>query len=980
MELYEEDISYPDSETSFHFEEVESVRQLPSYWGRTDLSISESLTRIILETPPYGGESDPDSIIRGLEVSLDYLRYDLGSDWRFSGVVFEVTSIDPWAQYARDQTQVRRLRIESDVIEEDPGYLSRLTEHIRNNTAPIWVRITTDETSDRLVGKYIVWNLSQIVVWFEKRIFTDKQLTMIVGEEELHPGVRIRKVYPSDHRVTYSGTDCIFVCLNEFFGRLNQDPLEIRRKIWPDLSGMELINRPIHTTRHINFVCREYDAHLKVYDIALKRWFGYNRNGSHVVKVCKLGTVMGIAESISRVEDSDEIDTEHEKVCWAYYDFETVQRSGDLGQRVYAFSFLSETKNIVICHSDVGLVEKIFVHEIVDYLGSETKTTYLCAWNGSRFDARIAVPLIKKSGLWVGHIIVNSANELLSAVIKSGDKGTIILRDPCKMFPGSLQEMAETFGVDLEKGDLNHVEVESAYVRGGDFWKGYVEEKRSEIQTYVRRDSLILKRVVTEIRKLYEIPIDGKVVSFGSCFTRSMAANSLWSKFHDEEALRYLSEIPSGPYDSISTEKGIVDLSDILKDLLAARCEAPLGKYHCQNAIIVDAKSMYPSRAALDWYPCGRIKGVASYVPEKLGMYEVVIERQNYPSVVPHRSDKRHAYDWRSNSVVVKWVTSVDVGELIENRSNFSVLRGFVWEGRTKKYFESFMKKLYDLRMSEKDEALNLHFKILMNALLGGLIQDQFREYVSIMTPKALDDMKKKYHQVVSVISAYDCGGGHLMCTFKPLKLKSCEKDLIDLQRRACKGAIVVRPGLLTWFVLSYSRRELRRVWREVEDPSRGCHVIYCDTDSLVFTNSDFAKSRMKDMGIVGTDLGKWEIEMENAECYVIKPKIYGVRAGAKEKVRVKGVKRASYCRTSTDEQVSTKDTGRMRSADTFDSKSRIYEEIVKNTRLKRDNLGPKFEHVRDMYHGKSLDVVDFQMHKEMGGIVKKYVVKHVDV
>ena len=56
-----------------------------------------------------------------------------------------------------------------------------------------------------------------------------------------------------------------------------------------------------------------------------------------------------------------------------------------------------------------------------------------------------------------------------------------------------------------------------------------------------------------------------------------------------------------------------------------------------------------------------------------------------------------------------------------------------------------------------------------------------------------------------------------------------------------------------------------------------------------------------------------------------------------------------------------------------YDERSMLFKEIVEHAKDKP--LGPSFQHVADVYRGSKLQVVNFQMHKSNGGIMKKYIV-----
>lgn len=962
------DIIYDSDDNDSVISEDIEIFNLPLGWSQAVHDINDILQKVVLT---YGGRNGTHVFVQGVRDSRELLIRQYGSEWRNSGIVFRVRSVNILAERAEDQVQDLNARIPENLL-ESPDLYGILEQHIDECTAPVFVHLGIDEISDSLIGTYIDWNVNKVTFWFEKIPKNDKQLTVITGEEEIHPGIFTKKINFENHvGVYYNSTDCIFVCLNEVT-KLMLSPEDIKSEIWPSCSLYDISKKVVHTRRHVEYVCNKFDVDLGIYDVEKKKWIGYNKGGLFHVDVVKVGLMVGILDRIQEREVSEE--SFGVKYLYAYYDLETVQSSRDKFQRIYAYSFKSSRVNETICYHDVDVVEKTFVETVKKYL-SETKgiTTYLFAWNGSRFDSRIIVPLLRKNELWIGNVIVNGANELLSATIKYGStSGTVILRDPCKLLPSTLSEAATTLRVDLPKGEINHNDIEQAYIN--ETLCEYMKSNGNKIKSYVRDDVLILEQIVLAIKDLYKIEIDGKKIPFATCFSRSMAAAMLWNKIHNDSTRELLMMLPQGPYDIVNVSGPKLHLIDVMSHILAARVQTPYGKTYHDDVILIDAKSMYPSQAALKKYPCGSMISSEKFMHGKLGIYEVVIKFQNYPHVIPYRKDRLDAYDWNSNGEITKWITSVDVEELLENGAVYNIKRGVYWTSSTDKYFKSYMETLYKLRRMENDVALNLHYKILMNALLGGLIQDQLREYSVILTNDELKNMQKKYSSVISVIEVHDYEEGHLLCVFKPIKLSGRDANLVNLQQEICKSAIVHKPGILTWFVLAYSRQELRRVWRLIENESEDCRMIYCDTDSLMFTNTLYAKSRMQEYNLLGKDLGQWDIEMENAEAYIIRSKFYALRCANGDKVRIKGVKKSSYCRTDeTDASVTVESLTKIINSNSFDNKSVIFKEIVEYAKNK--SLGPSFENVRDVYYGSRLRVVNFQMHKDMGGIMKKYIV-----
>jgi hypothetical protein len=958
-----------ESEISFEDEDMERDSLWPFGWTNTPSDISPELRRnTLFASDDYGGiDIDVEQYVSDLMMaSSNIIHHEIG--YRFSGMVFSADAVRMSAAYDEDETRRVRLRFNPSQC-EDSNFSEVLRESISTGTTPICKMEKDDEFSDSVVGYFIVWKIKSVDLWFEKISHSTRMVTSVVGNEQIHPGIFVKKIQ-NTHSVNYTNMDCLFICLNEATGKRFR-PENIRKQIWPTVDKNELLQKSLHTKRHITFVCDKYNVRLELYDVSLKKWMGYNREGENLVKVIKVGAVVGLFDRFENVEN-DSLESSS-KVKWAYYDLETVQSTSDNRQRIYSYVFIAfpDVKEVV-CHHDVDVVEGLLCAKIVEYL---VKTpgcvTYLAAWNASRFDARILLPLLKDSKVGVKGVIINGANELLSATIYAGrESGIIRLRDPCKMFPGSLKDMAELFELNMAKGFLDHNIVEQKYISGEVEWEKYISDNKDKILEYVEKDGDVLSKVTESIKILYETVINNKRINFSTCISRSMASNMLWKKFLSQSAKKMLKSFPVGPYYKVVTGKGKLQLANLMDHVVAARCQAPTGRRHVQDVVCVDARSMYPSRAVLEWYPCGNISGVKEFVSGKLGMYNVQIRSQNHPSVIPYRETRLDTYDWSPKVKFEKWVTSIDVEELYENGADFDILDGFVWEGKTKEYFSTFMQTLYDLRHQNRDvKTLNMHYKILMNSLLGNLLQEQLREMVVIMKTSTISEFQKKYDSVISVIDVCEFSETESFFVFRPRRLDASDRQLIELQQTVCSDAIVTKPGLLTWFVFAYSRRNLRKIWTSVE--SSECEMIYCDTDSLFFTNTNVALSKLNEMGVLGSELGQWSLEYEKSEMVLIRPKFYALRAnGRNDKIRVKGVNMNSCCYVVEPSESKTSEW----KDKTFDEKAEIY-------RMLRDesaSFGPKFEHVLEVYNGKVLRSVDFQMNKCLDGIDKIYVRKNM--
>ena len=153
-------------------------------------------------------------------------------------------------------------------------------------------------------------------------------------------------------RVEYGANDCLFFCLNEATGK-RLEPMGIRREIWPEKS----MSKKISSVGPILKVCQKYDVRLVICNVEKKSFAGVNQSGSQIIKVAKLGSAIGILDRI--------VEKGPTKYTFAYFDLKTVQSGSDDFQRIYSYSFKSDTMTETVCHHDVDLIESPFGTEYI---------------------------------------------------------------------------------------------------------------------------------------------------------------------------------------------------------------------------------------------------------------------------------------------------------------------------------------------------------------------------------------------------------------------------------------------------------------------------------------------------------------------------------------------------------------------------------------------------------------------------------------
>ena len=827
----------------------------------------------------------------------------------------------------------QNIRFETEDFKDTQELKKILTNHIQNETAPIWHRLETDETSDRTTNKIVKYRRDYFDFCIQKQIKTKYQVTTICGEEEIHPGVFIKSI--TDHGIPYLKNDCLVQCLNEA-SNMRYNPMDIRKEIWPEAESV--IGRDLHTKRHIKYICMKYNICLKLIDILDQKSLSFNKSGKTRVEFIKVGRTIGI---LDRVDFSvDKRSTNYDVV---YFDLETVGPD----QRVYAFTWRDSRGDKTMCHHNFDEIERSITTKVIDCLNDTGTgdTVMAYAWNGSRFDNWIMFKLLKakfNKKLWVRDIVVNSGNEILSFKLTHNDKH-MIFRDPKKLFSVSIPEACKVFGIRHGKHEFNHDEVDEAYVNGtfGD----YIVKNRMRIMDYCRQDGILLEELSNCIKDLYA----KENINIYHTLTRSVASSICWQKTIEKHKI--LKDVTLSPYAEVC---GGVKYESIMHEAIGGRAQCIKPGIH-KDLCGIDVNSMYPYVCATEQYPCGEIVELKNGEdpPEgKLGLYQVEILRQSYPHPIPYRKSKHYAYKWNYDKPFTKWITSVDLEQL----DDYKVIKGFYWTEKTNNFFRDFMMDNYKQRLStQHDDPMNMHLKLKMNGVTGSVFQYAFRELLMIMNKEQLTENIKKYSELVKIIGCEAINDKEYIVTLRPIRLN--EGDIrIKAQQEFCKGAISQKPWVLTMFTYSYARKLLRNKWIELE--GKGCEVVYCDTDSLYFTNPNKVKISES------RELGAWSRECWMDEGAFHSPKVYAVKN--KGKVKVKG---CGWNSLVIDTPYQNKDLN-------YEQKMKLF--ITEGAANGAKNR-VSYRHVEALCQGKELVSVNFYMEKSrVKGITKEYIIKRI--
>lgn len=813
-----------------------------------------------------------------------------------------------------------------------------MLEHLENDTAPVWHRLLTDETSDKGYNKMIQYHRDYFDLCVQRPPRTRTQVTTVCGEREIHPGVFIKII--TDHGdIEYGQNDCLIQSLNEIFNK-REDPIAIRKEIWPKGDHF----KDLHQPKHITYLAKRYNTKLIIIDLLTNKGLVFNEGcKDNVVKLVKVGKMLGILDYVDYT-----VDKRNNEATVVYYDLETVGPE----QKIYAFTWRHKDGDLTLCHNNSEYVESEFLDKVVTTLerAADDETIIAYAWNGSRFDNWIAFKLINakyKKQFWIHDIIINSGNELLMFKV-TFDPGNgsaprhMVFKDPKKMFSVSIPEACKMFNIE-GKHDFNHDDVDQAYMDGS--FDEYIRKNRMKIMEYVRQDGVILEKVTNCIKEIYA----KEDINMYSTLTRSVASSLVWQKTIENHKI--LKDVTLSPYAEICDG---VKYNDIMDHAIGGRTQC-VQQGTFQNVCGVDVNSMYPYVCATNLYPCGEITELKPHeIPpvDKLGIYYVRIKKQSYPNVIPYRKSKHYSYDWNYDKPFEKWITNIDMRQLDE----YEIIKGFYWSDTTDKFYKAFMIENYHERCTiDKVDPKNLHIKLKMNGVTGSAFQHSFREMIMIFTKEQFVSNVKKYNELVKIVGCESINDHQYIVTMRPVRFNK-DDPRIKAQREFCKGAITQKPWVLTMFTYSYARKELRDEWIKLEQ--QGCKVLYCDTDSLFFTNPDdvIKRSDYKDT----KELGKWGVECWNDEGSFHSPKVYAIKNVGK--LRIKGV---GYNSLVIQSHHTNKDLN-------YEQKLQLYISSVMN-KAKH----PGYKDVVNLVNGTPLKTINFAMDKSKEkGITKKYVIK----
>jgi DNA polymerase type B, organellar and viral len=856
-----------------------------------------------------------------------------------------------------EESQIR-LRFSTDDQEQIESIAECISTNIANSFKDGKVN------SDNVSGKMVIWHLDWIQLISNKS--GSNVVTVIVGESTCFPGYETAVINISDHNVIYSDNDCIFMCMNEALS-VRLQPLEVRKALFPDIVNRGLVPINLLHVGHLKKIARIYGCVITLHDIDSNKKLMTERIESlKMVNIVKMGSAIGLITRKRVEKDEFHKFDQLGNVGHAFYDFETV--SDEKVTSSYGLGvFWEDNTFTTLLHDDPLILGDTVVNEFDQHLKkSKCDIIYLHAWNGSRFDHRLLISVLEKR-FKVGFMIMNNSGEILTVDIRAHGK-KFILRDPCKMFPSTLEEAARFSGLSYSKLEINHDEIEEAYVAGS--LERYLRENRDRIMEYIKRDVELLRDVTYKLMELY----NSEGINYNGSITRNAATYIGWKTTLNKQQMLALKNVMYMSGDTLKFSHRNVTIDEVKINAIAGRVQAISGSY--ENVALLDYKSMYPSVCITELFPGGESVATSRYLPHSVGLYDVEVRKQTYPHVVPFRY-KKSSYDWNSNNVIRKILTNIDVECLIESGAELKIFGGICWLEPVR-YFDSYMNSTIHKRQnSEPHTIMNEHYKAMANSLTGSLFQDIKREYIKFFVSEAeYVSYVKQYNKYVSIVGEHRYQGGHIMVFFYPKKLSN-END-VKIQRQECSNAFGSKPAILTMFIYAYARAKLWRMWKHIEDNNLG-KVVYCDTDSLMIVKHCDLFQHLK--RFIGQSVGMLEIQRDNNSAVVISAKVYAMRGtNIEDRVRCKTISHKASCLNfSTLEEVKELKL-RLDSELLSGSVSSKWSNVREMLRFLQSKqvTSVTYEKLLGVLHGEIMVAVYWNFEKKLDSLSKRYVTKTI--
>ena len=513
-----------------------------------------------------------------------------------------------------------------------------------------------------------------------------------------------------------------------------------------------------------------------------------------------------------------------------FFDFETVWDQDSLEMMPYAYSIVvvDNIGNILDRRFRMGNPDEHDLEkDIIDYLilhapNVKGEVHYLIGFNNSKFDNYILLNAASKHDAWhKGEVF--AMNSIIAMCLLGFQ-----VKDLSKFVRGSLKAACNNFGCIKVKDELNHDEVQSAYLDKR--LTAYLTDKWQDIFEYSIRDVECLAELYFKTRSALMVAVKLDI----DC--EITLPSMMYKRLKEDLKQAGVDNMPILDYKTDSA---------IREAIIGGRAQI-FDPICTDEVVVIDKVSHYPSVMMDCPFPVGDYIRTNVYVPGRIGVYSVTIQTQPQDNIVPVRISGK-PLDWRSKTPIKCCITNVEIGQLISHGCKPDIHDGIYWPVSRKDIFKKTMSRL--VKMKEQQDAWKQTNDKMYNASL--------REVLKIMTVSISGKLAERVHKTkkaiirgskdkLAFISSVESGS----------EIMHYYGNLLIAQGKTLDPKPTV-PTIWGMLVYAYGRREM---YDSVISKVQNKYVT--DTDSLVMHVNEYAMFRKNNPNIFGNECGKFKVEM----------------------------------------------------------------------------------------------------------------------
>lgn len=306
-------------------------------------------------------------------------------------------------------------------------------------------------------------------------------------------------------------------------------------------------------------------------------------------------------------------------------------------------------------------------------------------------------------------VSTKSVSSVWLAEIKFGKKhGTIILKDLAKIFPGGLRNVAKSFGLPTQKGEIDYKLDRRHYRPTG-------EDVTAEEKEYCFKDTKILMDILVEMDKKNDKDF-WKSTSAAGYACRKMIASGFSSTHRPMKAFRKL-------YPVLDHEESEFLRQGVAGGITYAPAKYQFREIDCEIGHI-DLHQAHPSSAYHHWYPYGKgtyFEGEPKWDTE----IKCLRIRVSYSGVRLHSVIKLIGIDIISDYEITVWDFEIPTMYKCYIDLEITYVDGYSYK-RRRLPWRQFYKTNYEERAKAKarhDAFWIMYYKLLNNSSYGKLLE-----------------------------------------------------------------------------------------------------------------------------------------------------------------------------------------------------------------------------------------------------------------